>query len=168
MKTKLTKVFMLIALTMTTVFFNSCVKSPDLEVEKQNLLALHKAQEDAHLNEDVKQFVNQFANPMISIKHGKITTVSQDAALKRFQNYFDTVLIKSWKDITPPIIDFSEDATMAYMLVDKLIILTYEDGEGKNIEEKTHFAWGSIFKKQEDGEWKIVCSISTNEPKENE
>lgn len=168
MKTQTVKTFLLVVMTIPIAFFIGCVKSPDFEVEKQNLLTLHKAQEDAHLNEDVKQFVNQFANPMISINRGKITTVFQDAALKRFQNYFDTVLIKSWKDITPPIIDFSEDATMAYMLVDKFIILTYEDGEGKTIEEKTHFAWGSVLKKQENGEWKIVCNISTNETKENE
>ncbi|PKP32702.1 MAG: hypothetical protein CVU00_11440 [Bacteroidetes bacterium HGW-Bacteroidetes-17] len=168
MKTQLNKVFILIALTMTTVFFNGCAKSPDFEAENQKLLAIHRAQKDAHLNKDVKQFVNLFSNPMISIKRGLITTVTQDAALERFKNYFNSVIIKSWDDIAAPVIDFSEDATMAYMVVDKLVVLTYENEENRTIEETTHFAWVSVFKKQEDGEWKIVCNISTNEPKENE
>jgi len=169
MKTKITGLFTLFALTITTVFFNGCVKDSDFDIEneKQKLLALHKEQENAHLNKNAEQFVNQFANPMLSINRGKITTVTLDAALERFQNYFNTVLIKSWKDITPPIIDFSEDATMAYMVVDKLVVLSYEDEENKTTEETTHFAWVSIFKKQENGKWKIVCNISTNEPKEN-
>lgn len=165
MKTKITGLITLIGLTMTIVFFNGCVKSPDFESEKQTLLAIHKAQKDAHLNKNAGQFVNQFANPMISINQGKITTVTQEAALERFQNYFNAVLIKSWEDVAPPVIDFSEDATMAYMVVDKLVVLTYKNEENKTIEETTHFAWVSIFKKQENGEWKIVCNISTNKPR---
>ena len=169
MKTKTAKSFILIALTISSFIFNGCVKDLDfyIENEKQKLFSLPKQQEDAHLNKNAEQFVNQFANPMLSINRGKITTVTLDAALERFHNYFNTVLIKLWKDITPPIIDFSEDATMAYMVVDKLVVLSYEDEENKTIEETTHFAWVSVFKKQANGEWKIVCNISTNEPKEN-
>jgi len=165
MKTKITGLIILIGLIITTVLFNGCIKSPDFEAEKQTLLVIHKAQEEAHLKKDANQFVNLFSDSMISINRGLITIVTQDRAIKRFQNYFNTVLIKSWEDVAPPVIDFSEDATMAYMVVDKLVVLTYKNEENKTIEETTHFAWVSIFKKQENGEWKIVCNISTNKPR---
>jgi len=45
------------------------------------------------------------------------------------------------------------------------VVLTYKDEENKTIEETTHFAWVSVLKKQENGEWKIVCNISTNKPR---
>lgn len=165
---KTPKYYCLFVILIVAIHFVGCGRELNIENEKQILLLLHKEQQDAHLNKNAKQFVDQFANPMLSIKHGKIDTIAQDAAIERFQNYFNSVIIKSWEDITPPIIDLSEDATMAYMVVEKLVVLSYEDEEGKTIEEKTHFAWVSVFKKQENGEWKIVCNISTNEPNENE
>lgn len=33
--------------------------------------------------------------------------------------------------ISPPVIDFSKDATMSYMVVDKYVDLSYEDEEKK-------------------------------------
>lgn len=136
----------------------------DVEVEKQKLLALHHAQQDAHLQENALAFVSQFSEGMISVNRGKITTTSPQSARPRFQSYFDQVSFKKWTDVTPPRIEFADDGSMAYLVVDKMVVLTYLDEEKQTIEESTHFAWVSIFKKQKDGDWKIVCNVSTNEP----
>lgn len=164
MEDRKNKYFYLSVLAAITFFISSCGKMPDLEVEKQKLMILHKEQKDAHLHKNAKQFVNLLANNMISINHGKISTTTRDSLLLRFQSYFDKVQIQEWKDVSPPVIDFSVDATMAYMVIDKLIVVTYINEHNELIEESTHFAWVSIFKKQEDGDWKIVCNVSTNEP----
>ncbi|MBK7375012.1 MAG: nuclear transport factor 2 family protein [Chitinophagaceae bacterium] len=142
----------------------SCGSKPDLEAETKKLLALHKEQQDAHLNKDAKQFVGQFAGNMLSVNRGKISATSTDSAWKRIRDYFGNVEFKKWEDVKPPVIEFSADASMAYIVVDKLVVLTYKDEADKPVEETTHFAWVSIFKKQADGEWKIVCNVSTNEP----
>ena len=60
-------------------------------------------------------------------------------------------------------IEFSTDASMAYMIVDKLVVLTYKNAENIDIEETTRFAWVSVFKKLSN-HWKLVCNVSTNEP----
>lgn len=158
------KYFFIASIIVITMLICSCSKMPDTEAERQKLLLLHKKQQDAHLDKDAKLFVDQFSDKMISVNRGKISTTSKDSALIRFQNYFNKVQIKEWKDINPPVIDFSADASMAYMVVDKLVVLTYSDESNMAVEETTHFAWVSIFKKQADGEWKIVCNVSTNEP----
>ena len=161
MNTKLVKYFLL--LLMPVILFISCDKKPDLAAEKKKLLALHQQQQDAHLNENAQKFVDQFADNMFSVNRGKISITTKDSALKRFSNYFANVQFKKWEDVNPPVIEFSADVSMAYMLVDKQVILTYMNGN-KRMEESVHYAWVSIFKKQVDGEWKIVCNVSTNEP----
>lgn len=163
MSTRKSKYFFLAVVAAITISFYSCGKKPDIEVERQKLLLLHKKQQDAHLGKDAKLFVDQFADKMVSVNRGKISTTTKDSALLRFQGYFDKVQIKEWKDVSPPVIDFSADASMAYMVVDKLVVLTYTNEENKLVKETTHFAWVAIFKKQADGDWKIVCNVSTNE-----
>lgn len=147
------------------ILFSSCNQKPDLEAEKKKLLALHHNQQNAHLNKNAKQFVDQFADSMISVNRGKISITTKDSAIKRINTYFSNVEFKKWEDVNPPVIEFSADASMAYMAVDKLVILTYRDEENKNKEETTHYAWVSIFKKEANGIWKIVCNVSTNEAK---
>jgi hypothetical protein len=151
----------LMFLALTTI---QCGRKPDFEAEKQKLLQLHTEQQAAHLEENAEQFVRQFEDGMISVNSGKIAATRKDDALKRFQKYFDTVTFKKWEDVAPPQIVFSDDASMAYMVVDKLVVLTYENEQKQTIEETTHFAWVSIFKKQPNGAWKITCNVSTNEP----
>lgn len=146
-------------------FLSACQpKKIDFEAEKQKLLRLHRAQQDAHLQKNVTAFISQFDQNMLSVNHGKITTMSPEAARPRVQSYFDEVKFKKWADVSPPRIEFSDDGSMAYMVVDKMVILTYLDEQKHTVEESTHFAWVSICKKQPDGEWKIVCNVSTNEP----
>ncbi|MBK7372775.1 MAG: hypothetical protein IPJ09_15305 [Saprospiraceae bacterium] len=156
--------FVLVAVCPFLLSFTACCKKPDLEKERLTLLELHKEQEVAHLNKDANLFVDQFADKMVSVKGGKISTTSKDSTLLRFQNYFDKVEIREWTDINPPRIDFSTDASMAYVIVDKLVLLTYKNAENNLIEEITHFAWVSIFKKSKREGWKLVCNVSTNEP----
>ncbi len=151
-------------LLVAIVFFAGCTSKADLGKETKRLLALHQEQQDAHLHKDAKQFVEQFADKMLSVNRGRISVTVKDSALKRFQNYFAQVQFSKWEDATPPVVEFSADASMAYMVVDKLVVIMYKNEENKTMEETTRFAWVSVFKKQADGEWKIVCNISTNEP----
>ena len=51
-----------------------------------------------------------------------------------------------WDDVTKPIIKFSDDGSMAYTVVDKIVLVTYEDEKGNMKEEKTNFAWTTIYK----------------------
>lgn len=156
--------FRQLAIAIAILLLAGCRQRTGLAEEREKLLALHSKQQDAHLHKNAKQFVEQFAENMVSVNRGKISVVPRDSALKRFQNYFRDVEFIKWEDVNPPVIEFSADASMAYMIVDKLVVLTYK-GEGKGpVEETTHFAWISVFKKQPDGEWKIVCNVSTNEP----
>ncbi len=66
-----------------------------------------------------------------------------------------------WDDIAEPIIKFSNDHTLAYVIVQKQVILETKDSTGKTAIDTTNFAWTSIYRKQQN-EWKLECNISTN------
>ena len=66
-----------------------------------------------------------------------------------------------WDDVAEPVIQFSDDGTLAYAIIQKLVILSYPDSSGKKFIDTTNYAWASIYRKQK-GEWKVECNISTN------
>jgi hypothetical protein len=145
MMTKANRYFLFPAMLLLLIVSCRYANRPDLEVEKKKLLILHKEQQEAHLGENAKQFVDQFADSMFSVNRGKITITTKVTALKRFNDYFSNVEFKKWEDLNPPVIEFSADASMAYMLVDKQVILAYTNKKNILIEESTHYGWVSIF-----------------------
>lgn len=135
-----------------------------LEEDTKKLLAIHEQGRTAHFDKNAQLLVDQFAKPMYSVNRGKVSEGSKERAAKSFQSYFDAVEFRKWDDIKPPIIQFSDDRTLGYVIVDKLVVLELADSTGAKIEETTHYAWVSIYRKQDDGNYKLECIASTNEP----
>lgn len=134
----------------------------DLEKEKQAILKLHNAQRDYHFNKNAQDFTNQLSDSYISVNKGVISSPSKKDNFKRFNNYFSSVEFEEWDDVSEPLIRISEDGKMAYTVVDKLVVVSYEGEDGKTVEGTTHFAWTAIYRKYGD-EWKIDCVTSTNQ-----
>jgi len=159
------KTYSVLVSLILLVFIFACEDvKPDLEKEKQALLKLHEDQREFHFSKNAKAFVAQLAPDFISVNRGKITQPSEKENIEQFQSYFDYVEFKKWDDVNPPQIRFSDDGKMAYMIVDKMVEITYPSDDGQLIQDNTHFGWVTICRKQANGEWKIECVASTNEP----
>lgn len=164
MKTKpqRTQLF-LFGLIITAFFACNTNKEVDFKIEKEAILKLHHAQRDYHFNKDSIAFANQLSENFISVNKGKISTPKQSETISRYHGYFSSVEFLKWDNVSDPIIKFSDDGSMAYTIVDKIVAVTRKDEAGNTIEDRTHFAWTAIYKKYEDG-WKIDCVTSTNKP----
>ena len=125
------------------------------------ILKLHNEARAAHFNRDARLLVSSFADDFTDVKNGKIQKPSREASLNRLQNYFNNSAFLEWDDITPPIINVSDDATMGYAIVHKKVRLLAKDENGKEQEEIEIFAWVSIYQKIR-GEWKLTAVVSTN------
>lgn len=147
------------------LIFISCAKTSKVSLaeEKEKILALHNAQKKYHFEKDSIAFVNQLSENFVSVNKGKITTPQKEETLRRYNGYFSSVDFIEWDDVSDPIIKFSEDGTMAYTIVDKIVKVQYTDKKNKKVEGQTHFAWTAIYKKYGDS-WKIDCVTSTNQP----
>ncbi|MEO1031841.1 MAG: hypothetical protein AAFX55_10580 [Bacteroidota bacterium] len=153
----------LLALLVITLI--SCNGHPkvDLELEKKQVLKLHHAQRDYHFNKDSIAFANQLSENFISVNKGIINSPNQSETISRYHNYFTSVAFLKWDDVSEPIIKFSDDGTMAYTIVDKIVAVSQLNENSEIVESQTHFVWTAIYRKYKD-QWKIDCVTSTNKP----
>lgn len=106
--------------------------------------------------------VDGFSKDFLSINRGRIDLPSSDKSFQRFDAYFKSVTFVKWDDQTPPIVRFSTDGSVAYVAVDKLVIVENTTENGSKVLDTTHFAWLSVYKKQ-DGQWLLDAIASTNQ-----
>lgn len=151
----------LIICYMVAICF-SCTPGSDLDIERQRILVMHEAQRKHHFEKDTDAFVNQFSDQFISINNGVITRPSSAESLKMFGAYFSAVEFIKWDDVSDPIIELSDDGTMAYSIVDKFVVVAYPDTTGSVIKDTTKYAWSTIYRKY-GNEWRIDCVTSTDQ-----
>lgn len=157
------KTYHWIALMLVGVGACQQAKTVNLDEEREKILELHAQQRAHHFNKDSVAFASQLSENFISVNRGAITTPTYEETVTRYHNYFSAVEFLQWDDVTEPIIRFSEDGTLAYTLVDKMVSVTYDDSEGGTIQDETHYAWTTIYRKY-GSEWKIDCVTSSNKP----
>ena len=142
---------------------------PSFDIEKATaeIMELHELQRDVHFQKRAADFANLLSENHISVNRGIVSTPTIEENTERFTNYFNSVAFKKWDDVKPPVIRFSDDGSLSYTIVEKEVIVTYEDETGQQIEGTTNFSWVAIYKKYGE-EWKIDCVASTNKPSKEE
>ncbi|MES2411933.1 MAG: hypothetical protein V4535_10875 [Bacteroidota bacterium] len=141
----------------------SCQNSDkfDLESETKEVLKAEAKAREYHFEKNVKALVGGFSKDFISINKGKIEKPTYDESFKKFDSYFKSVEFIKWDNNATPIVRFSEDGSIAYVAVDKLVIVKFDDEKGNKGIDTINFAWLSVFKKQ-SGRWSLDCIASTN------
>lgn len=160
------KTLMLTATVTSFLFFmGSCKRDEKVSKEdaRNEILQLHYAQRDYHFNKDSIAFLNQLSNNFISVDEGEISKPENKDILTRYHKYFSSVEFVKWDDVTEPIISLSEDGTMAYSVVDKIVEISFFDEDSVKQSGSTHFAWVAIYRKYGE-QRKIECVASTERP----
>jgi hypothetical protein len=133
----------------------------DLEKERNAIQLLLQQERKAHFERNADLFISEFSDSMISVNKGNVMTATPAARKERIQHYFNQSEFISWDDVAPPVIRFSEDASLAYAIIQKKVIIVQKDSMGKSTNDTTDFAWVSIYRKTGD-DWKVECNVSTN------
>jgi hypothetical protein len=149
------KIYFVVTFIVAT---QSCKTSADFEAEKQAIMMLHDQQRKAHMERSAELLASDSLIDYIEVNRGLIKSPSRSESLKRFRAYFNSVEFVKWDDVSPPVISFSDDATMATTVVDKLVI-TKRISDSKF--DTAHYAWLAVFKKT-NGEWQLHRMGSTN------
>lgn len=139
----------------------SCSNAPKNEKDVEVIKNLLQQERRAHFQKDADLFVSEFSNDMISVNKGVVSQLPIEEHRKRFAAYFNDVKFIKWDDVAEPIIKFSKDRSLAYAIVQKLVILERKDSASKIVRDTTTFAWTSIYRKQQN-KWELECNISTN------
>lgn len=154
-----------VALTIILAVSCNVQNKINIEDERNKILQLHNLQRDNHFNKDSISFASHLSENYISVNKGRISHPKSKELITRYHNYFSSVEFVKWDDVTDPIIRFSEDGTLAYSIVNKIVKVTYQGENGELLDNETHYAWTAIYKKYGE-EWKIDCVTSTEQPAE--
>lgn len=149
---------MVVVLTLVLVF-HSCNTGHDLEAEKNAIMVLHNKHRQAHFEKNIEMLLENNAADLMQVNRGVIRKDSMEESAKRFRNYFDAVEFVKWDDVEPPVFSFSDDATMATTLVNKLVVLKLKQ-ENYRL-DTTYFAWMAVYKKTK-GQWELHRIASIN------
>jgi hypothetical protein len=131
---------------------------PDLELEKKAIMEIHNTQKQAHIEKNVSLLLRDSSLDFMEVNRGIIKKPKYSESFDRLTAYFNSVEFIKWDDVAEPIFSFSDDATMATTIVDKLVITK---NKSDNSIDTTHFAWLAVYKK-EAGKWKLHRIGSTN------
>lgn len=151
----------LFSFLLMMMLLGACSGKPDLVKEEKAIRALLQQERKAHFERNTDLFVSEFADSMINVSKGKLNRSSIDENKKRIGKYFGSVTFIKWDDVMDPLIRFSDDASLAYAIVQKQVILSYPDSTGTSFTDTTDYAWVSIYRKQ-GGVWKVETNVSTN------
>ena len=145
------------------IAFFSCNLNPqpDLEKEKKEILLIEAKQRVYHFTKNAKAFVKNFSKDFLSVSKGEVAHPTTMQIFDRFNAYFNSVEFVKWDDKKAPIVRFSDDGSLAYVVIDKLVVLKMKDKAGHTLSDTSNFAWVSIYRKDKGG-WKGECNISTN------
>lgn len=158
----------LVGLFLLLIILSACGTKDSHKTIKEDtaeILRLHELQRQCHFESMTTTFAHLLSDSFISVNRGEITRPNREENISRFENYFNSVTFKKWDDMTPVVIRFSDDGSLAYTVVDKDVIVSYLSETEELVFDKTEFAWVAIYKKYADG-WKIDCVASTNKESE--
>ena len=144
------------------LLFISCSATSrvNFDKEKQELLELEQKQREYHFKKNAKAITELSSDDFIIVDNGAVNTPKREDQLKMFTNYFNAVEFIKWDDKKPPVIRFSKDASVAYVSLEKLVILKSIGRSGKEVTDTTEYAWISIYKKTKKG-WELDALAST-------
>lgn len=158
--------FKLLFLTFTSIIvFSSCSKEYTQQDRAKDIAVLLKENEtarNAHMLGDAKMLTAGIADTMISVNRGQITKSSNKEVYERFKNYFKNIEYIKWEDLEDPVINISDDGTMAEILYKKIILVRSKNEKGEWEKGAVLFAWSANHKKI-NGVWKIISNTSTRE-----
>jgi hypothetical protein len=138
------------------------VNNSDVEKAKQELLAIHAGHREAHFATDAQALTANQAESYIYVRDGAIHHTSRDASLQQFEQYFENATYDEWDDLEPPIVQVSQDATLAWMITRTKVRRVQIDESGNQHEQAFVYAGIMTYEKR-DGQWVYTANVSTFE-----
>lgn len=129
-------------------FLPACQSDIDFELYEKEILVLHQEMIDAHLNKDVGWFTKDISDNYFSVGRGEIRFPLPEETSAKFRNYLNNTEFTEYHDLQDPIVKFSKDASLAYLIVQVKVA-----GEQKIETDSTEsfdmtWAWITLYERQ--------------------
>lgn len=130
------------------------------EHDRDILLAIHADQRRAHFELDPELLFRNAAEQWTYIRNGRVERLTHAELVERFRVNFNATQYQEWEDIEPPIIDVSNDGTLAVMVehVNIRLLRTAEDGSREELQGV--YAGATVYRRDAE-EWRSTINITT-------
>ncbi len=137
-----------------------CQTSVDNEALREELLDIHNAFINAHLEKNVDFFVQDLAEDYVFVARGEISHPTPEEIRSNMNDYLNNTEFSEYRDLQEPIIGFSKDGSLGWSIVRVKVAgkRTMDDGS----ERDTDFicAWITLFERRGD-KWKRLGEVSS-------
>ena len=148
--------------TLLILVFGCQSSKNETDNETQEIKKLLEQSRKAHFEGDPDLLVSNFADSVISVNAGKVSISTPSKVKEGMSDYLKNTHFIKWDDEVEPIIRFSEDKSMAYAIVRKLVIIKEKNADASVLPDTTRYAWMSVYRKI-NGQWRMENIVSTNE-----
>ncbi len=144
----------------TSMPTDSTLNPAIIEQARQELLALHAAERQAHFATDVEAMVAPLAETFIDVRDGTLQRVVREDRREDFKHYFQNSTYQEWDDVEPPIVQVAHDASLGWMITQVKVRRTLIDEDGVTQVREFIYAGILTYKKRE-GQWVCTANVST-------
>jgi hypothetical protein len=140
----------------------SCNREPDFEQLKSEIINLHNAAVQAHINKDVDFFTRDLAPAYFSVSNGEIRHPTMNAISSQFSNYLNNTEFEEYTDLEEPLIGFSKDGSLAWSIVKVKVAgrRAFEQDSVRSFNDT--WAWITLYKR-EGGKWLRMGEVSSHD-----
>lgn len=124
------------------------------------LLAIHADQRRAHFDRDPELLFRNAAKQWRYVRDGQVDQLTRSELIERFRANFEGTQYQEWDDVEPPIIDVSEDGTLAVMIEHVRIRLSRTTDDGSSDELQGIYAGATVYRRVADG-WRSTINVTT-------
>lgn len=136
---------------------------PDLEADRQALLAHHEASLAAHRENNPEFFIQDRAEKYTLVSRGEILTPTNEQTLAQFKDYLGRTRFTAYRDLVPPTVRVSRDGTMGWIAVQVKVARVQTQDDGAETEIGAVWAWVSMYEKR-GGRWINTGNASNRMP----
>ncbi|WP_160114528.1 hypothetical protein [Aquimarina sp. AU474] len=140
---------------MITFVMLSCQKPVDIALEKKKIQDKIDLVVQAHYNKDAIQFFESNANEWYDVRNGIVQLIDKSEKIPSTQKYLDNMDFHEMIQRNNPVIEISDDATLASYLGSITIKGVFNESPVLWV-----VAWQSVLKKNK-GEWEIISTTNT-------
>ncbi|MHA2030008.1 MAG: hypothetical protein ACXAB7_17020 [Candidatus Kariarchaeaceae archaeon] len=132
----------------------------NLEQLRSDLMTHHQNEIAAHLEKDIGFFTKNVSDNYLSVSRGDIHYPTKDEISKNFTSYLQNTTFSEYKDINDPIINFSDDYSVAWVVYQVKVVGIQTIEENKERELDFVCAWITVYHRQNDT-WVRLADVST-------
>ncbi len=132
--------------------------------DEEQLLALHQAAIEAHLQNDVEMLLKDDAEGgYVMAGRGVVSWPSKEDFRQRLGPYLAATNFEIYRDEIEPIVKVSEDGTLGWVICQVYVKGEQDQGEGEMARIEFGSAWIELYEKQ-NGRWLRVGNVSNLRP----